>query len=182
MGVQCNIAIVGVSVLEGVALSNLISEQGCAKGQCFLNFDEYKRSAESFDGIITDSSTLLKHLEYFLPRKNITVVVDSSECQTDDSSLTFPTIFHNSDVAEIVAYIRRIITFSEQVPVQSHELSQREKEVLCGVASGKTNKEIASELFISVNTVITHRKNISQKLGIKSASGMSLYAMMNGLI
>ncbi|MDE6753269.1 MAG: helix-turn-helix transcriptional regulator, partial [Muribaculaceae bacterium] len=50
------------------------------------------------------------------------------------------------------------------------------------IAQGKINKEIADILCISVNTVITHRKNISSKLGIKSASGLSLYAMMNGII
>ena len=43
-------------------------------------------------------------------------------------------------------------------------------------------KEIADSLNISVNTVLTHRKNISSKLGIRSVSGLSLYAMMNGII
>ncbi|MDE6409047.1 MAG: helix-turn-helix transcriptional regulator [Muribaculaceae bacterium] len=64
----------------------------------------------------------------------------------------------------------------------SGELSIREKEVLKELARGKTNKEIADILSISVNTVITHRKNISTKLGIKSVSGLSLYALMNGVI
>ncbi len=61
-------------------------------------------------------------------------------------------------------------------------LSSRETEVLREVAAGKTNKEIAEALCISVNTVITHRKNISSKLGIRSASGLSLYALMHGLV
>lgn len=61
-------------------------------------------------------------------------------------------------------------------------LSSRELEVIHEVATGKTNKEIAETLCISVNTVITHRKNIYAKLGIRSASGLSLYAMMHGLI
>ncbi|MDE6218264.1 MAG: LuxR C-terminal-related transcriptional regulator, partial [Muribaculaceae bacterium] len=61
-------------------------------------------------------------------------------------------------------------------------LSSREKEVLGLIAQGLSNKEIADRLCISVNTAITHRKNISSKLGIKSASARSLYALMNGLI
>jgi DNA-binding NarL/FixJ family response regulator len=65
---------------------------------------------------------------------------------------------------------------------EKRELSSREKDVLKELASGKTNKEIADALCISVNTVITHRKNISSKLGIRSASGLSLYALMNGII
>mgnify|MGYP000756076384 FL=1 len=61
-------------------------------------------------------------------------------------------------------------------------LTQREKAGLRLISAGLTAKEIASELGISANTVVTHRKNISAKLGIRSASGLSLYAMMNGII
>jgi DNA-binding CsgD family transcriptional regulator len=61
-------------------------------------------------------------------------------------------------------------------------LSIREIDVLKEIAKGKTNKEIADTLCISVNTVITHRRNLTAKIGIRSASGLSLYAMMNGLI
>ena len=61
-------------------------------------------------------------------------------------------------------------------------LSQREVEVLRLIASGHINKEIADKLAISLNTVLTHRKNITAKLGIKSVSGLTFYAMMNGLV
>ena len=50
------------------------------------------------------------------------------------------------------------------------------------VAQGYINKEIADKLNISFNTVLTHRKNITTKLGIKTVSGLSFYAMMNGYI
>jgi len=62
------------------------------------------------------------------------------------------------------------------------ELSEREKEVVRQVALGKTNKEIAEELFISTHTVITHRKNITRKLGIKTVSGLTVYAILNAII
>ncbi|RLD46011.1 MAG: DNA-binding response regulator [Bacteroidetes bacterium] len=64
----------------------------------------------------------------------------------------------------------------------SEELSDREKEVLMQVALGKTNKEIGEVLFISPHTVITHRKNITKKLGIKTVSGLTVYAILNNLI
>ncbi|MGQ1787577.1 MULTISPECIES: response regulator transcription factor [unclassified Saccharicrinis] len=64
----------------------------------------------------------------------------------------------------------------------SEELSEREKDVLQKVALGKTNKEVASELFISTHTVISHRKNITRKLGIKTVSGLTVYAILNQLI
>ena len=55
---------------------------------------------------------------------------------------------------------------------QSDEISIREKEVLKLVALGLTNKEIGEKLFISSHTVITHRKNITAKLGIKTIAGL----------
>ncbi len=61
-------------------------------------------------------------------------------------------------------------------------LSDREIDVLKEVALGYSNKEIAERLFISVNTVITHRKNITGKLGIKTISGLTVYALLNHLI
>ncbi len=64
----------------------------------------------------------------------------------------------------------------------SEELSDREKDVLRKVALGKTNKEVANELFISTHTVISHRKNITRKLGIKTVSGLTVYAILNQLI
>ena len=62
------------------------------------------------------------------------------------------------------------------------QLSAREVSVLIQVANGKTNKEIADRLFISVHTVITHRKNITHKLGIKTVSGLTMYAIIHNLI
>ena len=61
-------------------------------------------------------------------------------------------------------------------------LSQREREIVVRVVRGLTNKEIADELFISVHTVVTHRKNISRKLQIHSAAGLTIYAIANKLI
>ncbi len=61
-------------------------------------------------------------------------------------------------------------------------LSQREKEIVICVVRGLTNKEIADKLFLSIHTVITHRRNISRKLQIHSAAGLAIYAIANKLI
>jgi len=47
---------------------------------------------------------------------------------------------------------------------------------------GLTNQEVAEKLFISVHTVMTHRKNITKKLGIKTVSGLTVYALLNKVI
>ena len=66
--------------------------------------------------------------------------------------------------------------------LDKNELSEREKEILISLAKGKINKEIADLHHISVHTVITHRKNIIRKTGIKSVSGLTVYAILNNLI
>ena len=64
----------------------------------------------------------------------------------------------------------------------SETISEREADVLRLVALGLTNNEIAERLFISVHTVMTHRKNITRKLGIKTVSGLTVYAILNKLV
>ncbi len=61
-------------------------------------------------------------------------------------------------------------------------LSDRERDVIVAVVQGMTNKEIAEHLYISTNTVITHRRNIARKLQIHSPAGLTIYAIVNGLI
>ena len=61
-------------------------------------------------------------------------------------------------------------------------LSQREKEIIICIAKGLSNKEISDELNISINTVTTHRRNISSKLQIHSIAGITIYAIANGLV
>ncbi len=71
---------------------------------------------------------------------------------------------------------------TEKETISQPMLTDREKDVLTHVAMGKSNKEMADELSISIHTVISHRKNITEKLGIKSISGLTVYAILNKLI
>lgn len=64
----------------------------------------------------------------------------------------------------------------------NEQLSEREKEVIVSLVQGMTNKEIADHLCISVNTVLTHRRNIARKLQIHSPAGLTIYAIVNNLI
>ena len=64
----------------------------------------------------------------------------------------------------------------------SDALSEREKDVIVALVQGMANKEIADHLCISVNTVITHRRNIARKLQIHSPAGLTIYAIVNGLV
>lgn len=71
---------------------------------------------------------------------------------------------------------------SESGKQMRESLGRRELAVLAEVARGYTNKEIAERLFISIHTVITHRRNIAKKLNIHSTAGLTIYAIANNLI
>lgn len=131
------------------------------------------------DVFLVDSHTLITNMAFFLPRKAKTILITSRDSKSDE----FNTLCFDDNEGDIINTIN--FTLEQQ---QHHDtnitntLSQRETEVLRLIASGRHNKEIAQELNISINTVLTHRKNITAKLSIKSVSGLSFYAMMNGII
>ena len=87
------------------------------------------------------------------------------------------------NAARIIQKLRNALEENAQQPRNDlNELSGRERDILTAVAKGKTNKEIADEFNISIYTVISHRRNISQKLGINSIPGLTVYAIMNKLV
>ncbi len=68
-------------------------------------------------------------------------------------------------------------------PVDKNQpLTEREITILKHITLGLTNQEIAEKLFLSVHTVMTHRKNLTKKLGIKTVSGLTVYALLNKII
>ena len=76
----------------------------------------------------------------------------------------------------------KISSMINQTPMSDELLSDREKDVIVALVQGMTNKEIADHLFISINTVITHRRNIARKLQIHSPAGLTIYAIVNNLV
>lgn len=98
----------------------------------------------------------------------------------------FDEIIEPPDIAKTIfrklEKLIQVLSMPKNVSKSVEEISAREKEVLKLVALGMTNKEIAELLFISSHTVITHRKNITSKLGIKTIAGLTVYAIINKLI
>lgn len=85
--------------------------------------------------------------------------------------------------SSIVGRLRRLTEMeSEHLSDGGYELTDREREILISVARGRTNKKIADEHNISIHTVISHRKNITRKTGIKSVAGLTVYALLNNMI
>ena len=71
---------------------------------------------------------------------------------------------------------------AEKTTENRQELSAREKEIIVEVVKGLINKQIAEKLCLSVHTVITHRRNIANKLQIHSPAGLTIYAILNQLV
>lgn len=87
------------------------------------------------------------------------------------------------DAAGIVRKIHSAMDSRQPEPSgEGNELSSREREILVCVAQGMLNKEIADKFSLSIYTVITHRKNITRKTGIKTVAGLTVYAILNNLI
>ena len=84
--------------------------------------------------------------------------------------------------ASVIKTLRDALSGRVENRTGGSELSAREKEILVCVAQGMLSKEIADRLHLSIHTVITHRKNITRKTGIKTVAGLTVYAMMNGLM
>lgn len=94
-------------------------------------------------------------------------------------------IYINDSPNKIIALIQNLLITSQQPDNQTsaqETISDREIDVLKLLVEGNSNKEIADKLNISTHTVISHRKNISQKTGIKSVSGLTIYAIVNNII
>lgn len=151
-----------------------------------LNFIDQKRA---IDQVILNPSLVQHHLKSFLSIKN---QVQNSQwlglvyAYFDTQVLSqFDAVISISDSPEtIVACIQTLMekNSGKEAEFTQNVISEREIEVLKLLATGLSNKEIADKLNISINTVITHRKNITQKTGIKTISGLTIYAVLKNMI
>lgn len=176
----------GFIVQEGLRLI-LSSTNGFVVRHCFSTIEQmrlhpYANDADLF--IINPTLLDLHHhnsVRQQLGIKNeIPIValiysfIDHNIVQQFDAEITI----HDS----AVQIANKLVALKRDNKNENEELSEREKEILIAVAKGMSNKEIADSHFISIHTVITHRKNIVKKTGIKSVSGLTAYALVNNLI
>ena len=111
--------------------------------------------------------------------KHVQLIMDE---KSEPCNNSIATIHVNDNVNSIIEAIQQAIQSFFEEKVTSSSLTERELEILRLVALGNASKEIADKLNISVHTVVTHRKNITEKLGIKSISGLTVYAILNKII
>lgn len=87
-----------------------------------------------------------------------------------------------SGIDSIKSIVSRVCEQKHVPDENTRELSPREKEVVVGIVKGMSNKEIAAKINVSVNTVMTHRRNIVSKLQIHSPAGLTIYAIVSKIV
>lgn len=174
---KTKVAILVSDTLREIGLAHIINEYLGAEPVCATCNNT--TTVEGCDIFITDTATFAGIPDFFMPRRAKTIIITPGGSPTRDNHIPCDTSI-DSVISIIGDKIKQNKALSESN--KSSTLSSREIDVLRLVATGLSNKEIADRLNISTNTVMTHRKNISSKLGIRSVSGLSLFAIMNGYI
>lgn len=139
----------------------------------------YSRAIIFIEDEIANSDEYLEFIDKFNELKSFSLINCPSENKT--SNTQYSLLLCNSE-DEIYEQVKHVFKQQEIVEDEADGLSNREIDVLKLVARGFANKEIADNLFISTHTVMSHRKNITEKLGIKSISGLTVYAIINSYI
>lgn len=183
------VALILSEALRSIGLEQVIREvtEG-ASFKHFRHFDHFQKidEAEPFDVAFVESDQAALFRDYFRTRRTHLVIVTNSLLPTfqSDGTENVATISAQAMEEELYRHLQDVFAQYEKIQDNSSEkeLSPREVDVLKEVARGSTNKEIADELNISMNTVMSHRKNITAKLNIKTVSGLTFYALVNGII
>lgn len=179
--------IVHGSAIVQNGLADILRKNFKCKIECYFNFNALLKSEDNYatgaiifvEDIIADSKEYLEFLDNSTKIKSFSIV----NCDSEKASLSNQfTIFLYSSPDEIYEQVKDVFKEKELKTDEAEGLSNREIDVLKLVALGYSNKEIADKLFISTHTVMSHRKNITEKLGIKSISGLTVYAIINNYI
>lgn len=188
-----HIAIILPDTLQSTGLQSLLIDYFPPVEVCYYPcFDKFATEksttagGDSFDYYFTQPDLFLLNADFFLPRKNKTIllIADTEEAAPSSAILHITTRAPQESIIEQLQQLLASETSNLTAGngEANKELSSREIDVLQLIVKGITNKEIADKLNISLNTVLSHRKNITAKLGIKTVSGLTFYAIMNGII
>ena len=181
------IAIIEQNTLAALGLRTIIEELiPDAVIRTFASFGQLTDDTpDMYAHYFVSAQIYFAHTAFFLERKPKTIVLSSREQPQLNGVPTLDCTLPQDRLVKTIVSLRRYGHRPNAHPAVSnteHDLSPREIEVLVLVTKGYINKEIAERLNISLTTVISHRKNITEKLGIKSVSALAIYAVMHGYV
>lgn len=184
------IAIIDPNILAALGIKSILTELiPVAEIRVFQSFEAFMDDTpDMYAHYFISAPIYVEHNTFFMSRKKRTIVMASDVQAILLSGVSVLDVFRTEK--EVIKSLIDLQKHAHEpnhsrnkhavAAHQVHDLSPREIEVISLIAMGKTNKEIAEHLNISQTTVITHRKNITDKLGIKSVSGLTIYAVING--
>lgn len=179
------IAIILPDTLQSIGLRSLLIDYfSPVEIEVFSSYNSFALIEDIFDHYFTLPEIIVLHADFFMLKRSkiIPVIFGSGICSCLPSNNH---LIINTSQEEIIEQLRVLIKKeapSNNLADSNNLLSVREIDVLQLIVRGITNKEIAEKLCISLNTVLTHRKNITSKLGIKTIPGLTFYAITNGII
>ena len=185
------IAIIDANTLATIGLKSILQDiMPIMQVDIYGSFAELQaNNPEKYFHYLVAMNIVLEHRTFFLEKRNKTIVLtlglDNATTLSDFHSLCV-NVPEKQLVKSLLALEQHAHANGRNLPPvqrqQPNPLSDREIEVLSLVAQGHINKEIADILNISMPTVVSHRKNITEKLGMKSISALTIYAVMHGYV
>ena len=145
---------------------------------------------ETYVHYFTAMNIVLENRQFFSDHRRKTIVLTLS-LDTTSQLQEFHSLCVNMPEKQLVRAVLMLLENAhpggKNLPpmpqmLQQKILSDREIEVMALIVQGYINKEIADRLCIGLSTVVTHRKNIMDKLGMKSVSALTIYAVMHGYV
>lgn len=189
---QPAIAIIDTNTLAAIGLRQILQQTvPFAAIDCLTSMDELMMNGpEQYAHFFVSTNLALANMTFFQAQRNRTIILTASS-HTDSHVRNFNSL--NTNVPEkellrsLLALFQHAHAHGEHMPKEYTNksagiLSNREIEVLALIVQGYINKEIADRLHISLTTVISHRKNIMDKLNLRSVSALTIYAVMNGYV
>ncbi len=186
------IAIIDPNTLSALGLKNILQNViPIMSVETYGSFAELTANdPESFFHYFVAMNVVLENKAFFSAHKRKTIVLTLSLDTTSQLS-EFHSLCVNVPEQELIHSLLSLEQHAhghgKNLPpmprmLQQKILSDREIEVMSLIVQGYINKEIAEKLNIGLATVITHRKNIMDKLGMKSISALTIYAVMHGYV
>ena len=186
------IAIIDPNTLSGIGLKQLLQTvMPIITVDCYGSMAELSANhPERYVHYFVAMNVVLENMEFFSEHRRKTIVLTLSLDTTSQLS-DFHSLCINVPEAELVRSLLALEQHAhghgQNLPpmpkvLQQKILSDREIEVMSLIVQGYINKEIADKLNIGLSTVITHRKNTMDKLGMKSVSALTIYAVTHGYV
>lgn len=186
------IAIIDPNTLSGIGLKQLLQTvMPIITVDCYGSMAELSANhPERYVHYFVAMNVVLANRSFFIENKRKTIVLtlsmDNSSQMADFHSLCI-NVPERQLVRSLLALVQHAHGQGQHLPpmpkvLERKILSDRELEVMSLIVQGFINKEIAEKLNISLATVVTHRKNIMDKLGMKSVSALTIYAVTHGYV